>query len=130
MPQVNDSIIIGLIRKIQKLKGVCLATALTAVETEFKHEEDIRLRANKLSDDLRLNGKVSTDELVYLLEKLDSQLPNYAVVRKVVLDSINDFTRNIFQNLLGEEVEGYAERRTKRSYRADGGYGRWNRRME
>lgn len=130
MPQVSDSVIIGLIRNIQQLKDKCLATVLTAVETEFEHEDDIRLRANKLSDDLRLNGKVNSDELVYLLEKLDARLPSYELVRKVILDGINDFARNIFQNLLGEEVEGYAKRRTKRDYVDDGRHGRGDRRVE
>lgn len=130
MPQVSDNIIMGLIRSIQRLKDKCIAAILTDVEIEFEHEENIRLRANKLLDDLRLNGKVSSDELVYLLEKLDSQLPNYTVVRKVVLDGINDFARNVFQNLLGEEVEGYAKRRTKRDYQSDGGHGQRDRRVE
>lgn len=130
MPQVSDNIIIGLIRSIQKLKDKCLATVLTAVEMEFEHEEDTRLRANKLLDDIRQDGKVSSDELVYLLEKLDAQLPNYTVVRKIVLDGINDFARNVFQNLLGEEVEGYAKRRTKRDHQSDGGHGYRDRRVE
>ena len=61
MPQVSDNVIIGLIRNIQQLKDKCLATVLSAVEEEFKYEEDVRLRANKLLDDIRLNGKVNTE---------------------------------------------------------------------
>ena len=130
MQQVSDNVIMGLIRGIQKLKDKCLAAILTDVEAEFQYEDGIRLRANKLSDDLRLNGKVSSDELVYLLEMLDKQLPNYSVIRKVLLDSINDLARNIFQNLLGEEVEGYAKRRTERSHRVDGGHGNRDQHLE
>lgn len=130
MPQVSDNIIMGLIRSIQKLKDKCLAAILTDVEAEFQHEDNIRLRANKLSDDLRLNGRVSSDELVYLLEMIDRKLPSYSIIRKILLDSINDFARNIFQSLLGEEVEGYAKRRTERSHRTDGGYGSRDQRVE
>jgi hypothetical protein len=127
--QVNDGVIMSLIRGIQQLKNQCLAMILTDTEAEFEYEDNIRLRANKLLDDLRLNGKVSSDELVFLLEMLDSQLPSYAVIRKTILDGINDLARNIFQSLLGE-VEGYAQRRTKRSYRSDERHGRGDRNLD
>jgi len=114
----NDDTILKYIRDIQYLKKKCLAVILSDVEKEFDYEKTIRMRARKLNDDIQLYGKVSTDELILLLDQLDTQLPAYAVVRKIVLDSINDFARNIFSNLLGE-VEGYDQRRTSKRYRRD-----------
>lgn len=112
--------ILGLMRLVNRLKNKFLAIILTDIEEEFKWEEELKQHANTLRVQAKA-GKVDTTSLLYLLDRIDTQMPTYFMVRKTVLDGLNEFVRNIYQVTLGD-VEGYGsresyERRSTRDYR-------------
>ncbi len=108
--QMSDLALLRIMRHIQRHKGRCIAGSLDGIEKEFEWEQMLVTRSKKLLDDINSRGTVNTDELVLFLERVKSGSPSYIVVRKIVLDSINDLIRNIFQVLLGDDIEGYGDK--------------------
>jgi hypothetical protein len=97
---------ISLMRLVNRLKKKFIAVILTDIEREFRYVEVMQRQANEISEQIAVGDAINTDKLIYLLERIDAQMPTYYIVRKVVLDNINEFARNIFQALIGD-IEGY-----------------------
>lgn len=97
---------IKLMRIVQKLKRKFIAKTLSDIESEFGHSDALSRRMDLLRAEANAKGAINTDSLMRVLENFDTQMPDYQVIRKIVLDNFNEFSRNIFQALLGD-VEGY-----------------------
>jgi len=54
----------------------------------------------------RRQGRYLALLLKDLEEILDINSEEYALVRKLVLDHFNDYTRSVFRILIGDEIEG------------------------
>ena len=98
--------VLGLARLINRLKRKYIAIILSDIEQEFKWEKTAQEYSKELRNQLDTYGVVDTDDLVLLLNMVDSQLPSFFTVRKVILDNINELARNVLQALLGD-IEGY-----------------------
>lgn len=109
----NDAI--EIMRLVQKLKKKFIAKALTDIEAEFTHSDSMGRRVGRLRSEIDTRGVVNTNDLIRLLDEINEQMPEYYIVRKVVLDNFNEFSRNIFQALLGD-VEGYGSTQDRRRY--------------
>ena len=107
---------IQLMRVVQKLKKKFIAKSLSDIEAEFEHSDTLVRRAGMVKAEIDAKGAINTDMLLRTLEDFDHNMPEYAVVRKVVLDNFNEFSRNIFQALLGD-VEGYGSPTDRRRHR-------------
>lgn len=101
--------LIFLMKTINRLKKKYLAVLLSDVEREYKWVESIRKDALIISESLKNDGRVDTYKLKYLLERVETQLPSYYMTRKIILDNVNEYVRNILQALLGD-IEGYGRR--------------------
>lgn len=103
---INDIIVIKIMRILQTYKRRTIAAILGDIEQEFSHINDILYEVRLIKTTLDNNGKVRPTEIKNLIDTLDAGLPAYTLVRKIVLDNINDFVRKVFQRLLSD-VEGY-----------------------
>lgn len=101
---------IGFIKSIQRLVNRCIAILLDDMEKEFAFQDEIVDRAIALQTSLELDRKVDTESLDRLLYLIRYNSPSFLVIRKSILDNLNDLIRNIIQDLLGD-VEGYGRRR-------------------
>lgn len=104
--------VIQLMRIVQKLKRKFIAKTLSDIETEFEHSDTLTRRIGMLKAEADARGTINTDMLMRTFDDFGSQMPAYPVVRKIVLDNFNEFSRNIFQALLGD-VEGYGSDRRR-----------------
>lgn len=102
--------LIFLMKTINRLKKKYLAVLLSDVEREYRWVEAVRKDAIAIKQSLDDDGRVDTYKLKYLLERIETQLPSYYMTRKIVLDNVNEYVRNILQALLGD-IEGYGRRR-------------------
>lgn len=103
---------IQLMRIVQKLKRKFIAKTLSDIEAEFEHSEVLCRRVGMLKTEADAKGAINTDLLMRTFDDFSTQMPDYPVVRKIVLDNFNEFSRNIFQALLGD-VEGYGSNRRR-----------------
>jgi len=108
--------VIQLMRVVQKLKKKFIAKSLSDIEAEFEHSATLMRRVGLVKAEVDARGAINTDMLLRTLEDFDDHMPEYAVVRKIVLDNFNEFSRNIFQALLGD-VEGYGSPTDRRRHR-------------
>ena len=104
---------IKLMRVVQRLKKKFIAKTLADIELEFQHAPTLGRRAAMLKTEANTKGAINTDMLMRMLDDFDDNMPEYAIIRKIVLDNFNEFARNIFQALLGDEVEGYGQNRRR-----------------
>lgn len=102
--------ILYLMKAINKLKKKYIAILLSDVEREYRWVEKVKKDAADIRKTLDEDGRVDTYKLKYILDSIDTQLPSYYMTRKLILDNINEFVRNILQALLGD-IEGYGRRR-------------------
>ena len=91
-----------LMRSINRLKKKYLAVLLTDVEREYKWVNEIQKDAEKILKSIEEDGRVDTYRLKLLLEHVNNHLPSYYMTRKIILDNVNEFVRNIIQALLGD----------------------------
>ena len=112
---LNGSDAIQIMRLVQKLKKKFIAKALTDIEAEFTHSDSMEKRVSNIRSEIDNRGAINTNDLRRLLDEFDNQMPEYFIIRKVVLDNFNEFSRNIFQALLGD-VEGYGSPQDRRRY--------------
>lgn len=103
---------IALMRVVQRLKRKFIAKTLSDIEAEFAHLDALCRRVAALKAEVDSRDAINTTALIRMLNDFDTQTPDYAVVRKIVLDNFNEFARNIFQALLGD-VEGYGSDRRR-----------------
>ncbi len=108
--------VIQLMRVVQKLKKKFIAKSLSDIEAEFEYSDTLKRRVGSVKSEVDAKGAINTDMLLRTLEDFDQHMPEYVVVRKVVLDNFNEFSRNIFQALLGD-VEGYGSPTDRRRHR-------------
>lgn len=99
-----------IMRLVNRLKKKFIAKILTDIEAEFQNMHIIARRVSRIRAQMDTRDAIDTKELLMLLDQLEKQLPAYAIVRKIVLDNLNEFARNIFQVVLGDDVEGYDRR--------------------
>ena len=102
--------LIFLMKTINRLKKKYLAVLLSDIEREYRWVDTIRKDAAGIKQTLNDDGRIDTYKLKYLLDRIDTQLPSYYMTRKIVLDNVNEYVRNILQALLGD-IEGYGQRR-------------------
>lgn len=107
---------IQIMRVVQRLKRKFIAKTLSDIEEEFQHADTVTNRVRTLRHEAEAKGAVNSDMLMRVLTDLDNQMPDYQVVRKIVLDNFNEYSRNIFQALLGD-VEGYGSTSNRHRHR-------------
>lgn len=92
---------LNLMKLVNRLKRRYIAMILADVEREFRYVTTMQQEATTLLRIMDAGDPIDTYKLHILLSRINDQTPSYSIVRKVMLDGVNEFVRTSFKSYWG-----------------------------